>query len=164
MIDFETIYKENFKVVYGYIFSMCNNAHIAEEITQETFFKALKSIDKFEKRSKISVWLCEIAKNTYFTYCNKSKRFVSTEEKEEKTIANDIFLDTFIDSEDVYLIHKILHDIEEPYKEVFTLRVFGELPYKNIGDLFKKTESWARVTFYRAKQKIVNKMEGNLNE
>lgn len=164
MIDFETVYKENFKIVYGYIFSLCNNAHIAEEITQETFFKALKNIDKFENRSKISVWLCEIAKNTYFTYYNKNKRFIQINEKDEKSIENDQFLEAFIDSEDVYLIHKILHDIEEPYKEVFTLRVFGELSYKNIGELFQKTESWARVTFYRAKQKIVSKLEDKTHE
>jgi RNA polymerase sigma-70 factor (ECF subfamily) len=158
-IDFEKVYHDNFKIVYGYIYSTCKDSHIAEEITQETFFKALKNIDKFQGRSKESVWLCEIAKNTYYTYCKKNRKLTDKDEIVNQSITEDSTLEHFIDSEDIDRIHKILHEIEEPYKEVFSLRVFGELPYQKVGELFHKSESWARVTYYRAKQKIINRME-----
>ena len=163
-IDFEKVYLENFKIVYGYIYSMCRNAQLAEEITQETFFKALKHIDQFQGKAKESVWLCEIAKNTYFTYCRKNKQLAQINDLDQNSIADDNALETLIALENIDQLHKILHALNEPYKEVFSLRIFGELPYQKIGDLFHKTESWARVTFYRAKQKIISQMEDKSDE
>jgi RNA polymerase sigma-70 factor (ECF subfamily) len=130
---------------------LSRNEKIAEEITQETFFKALKNIDKFKGNCKLNVWLCQIAKNTYFTYLDKQKRFDTDDipETSENRIEEMI-----INKEETFRLHKVLHRLEEPYKEVFTLRVFGELSFKQISELFEKTESWVRVTFYRAKHKI----------
>ncbi|WP_245308201.1 RNA polymerase sigma factor [Halalkalibacter urbisdiaboli] len=157
MAEFEGIYFKYFRDVYSFVLSLSHNEKVAEEITQETFFKALKSIDNFNGNCKINVWLCQIAKNTYFTHLNKQKRY-DTDYVEEKASENSI--ETMIlNKEETFRIHKVLHCLDEPYKEVFTLRVFGELSYKQISQLFEKTESWARVTFHRAKQKIQSKLK-----
>lgn len=150
--EFESIYSKYFRDVYSFVLSLSRNEKIAEEITQETFFKVLKSIDNFNGHCKINVWLCQIAKNTYFTYLNKQKRFDTndiTEQASESSIE-----EMLLNKERTFLVHKVLHALDEPYKEVFTLRVFGELSFKQISQLFEKTESWARVTFHRAKHKI----------
>lgn len=152
MAEFESIYSQYFRDVYSFVLSLSRNEKVAEEITQETFFKALKSIDKFNGNCKINVWLCQIAKNTYFTYLDKQKRY-DTDDIREKTSENSIEA-MILNKEETFRIHKVLHCLDEPYKEVFTLRVFGELSFKQISQLFQKTESWARVTFHRAKQKI----------
>lgn len=151
MTDFEVIYSQYFADVYKYALSLCRNETLAEEITQETFFKALKSIDKFKGDCKIRVWLCQITKNTYFSLCQKNKHITdeSHEENEGECIEQKL-----INSETVWEIHKTLHFLDEPYKEVFSLRVFGELSFLQISELFSKTESWARVTFHRAKIKL----------
>lgn len=156
MTDFEVIYSQYFADVYKYTLSLCRNENLAEEITQETFFKALKSIDKFKGDCKIRVWLCQIAKNTYFSLCQKNKYITDKcgEENEGECIEQKL-----INSETVWQIHKILHFLEEPYKEVFSLRAFGELPFSQIAELFGKTESWARVTFHRAKIKLKEGLE-----
>lgn len=151
MTDFEDIYSQYFADVYKYALSLCRNETLAEEITQETFFKALKSIDKFKGDCKIRVWLCQIVKNTYFSICQKNKHI--TDESREGN-QGECIEQKLINSETVWEIHKKLHFLDEPYKEVFTLRVFGELPFLKIAELLGKTESWARVTFHRAKIKI----------
>ncbi|WP_433957216.1 RNA polymerase sigma factor [Cytobacillus horneckiae] len=127
MAEFERIYNQYFLEVYSFVLSLSRNERIAEEITQETFFKALKSIDKFNGRCKINVWLCQIAKNTYFTYQNKQRRY----DTEEQVIKNSIE-SMILNKEETFRIHKVLHCLDEPYKEVFTLRVFGELSFKQV--------------------------------
>ena len=153
MDNFQIIYDSYFVDVYHYVFSLCRNTSLAEEITQETFFKAIKKIDDFDGKCTLFVWLCQIAKNTYFTQYEKNKRHISFHTSVEKEYT-DSFVDTLMSKETAFEIHKILHELEEPYKEVFSLRIFGELSFKQIGELFGKTESWARVTFHRAKVKI----------
>ena len=152
MKDFEEIYREYYKVIFQYSLSLCKNSSWAEEITQETFFKALKSIDKFKGECKLNVWLCQIAKNTFYTEANKQKRygdFPSDLEEYEKSIDQKLE-----DKQTALQIHKLLHSLEEPYREVFWMRSFGDLSFKEIAALFGKTESWARVTYHRAKMKI----------
>lgn len=151
MADFEAIYDLYFKDVYKYALSLAKNEAIAEEITQDTFFKALKNLDRFDGHCKLYVWLCQIAKNTYFTLLKKEKKHHQFWESEESP--DNIELD-FLNREAALEIHRILHALEEPYKEVFSLRTFGELSFTQIAALFGKTESWARVTYYRAKCKI----------
>jgi RNA polymerase sigma-70 factor (ECF subfamily) len=150
--DLANIYDQYFRDVYLFALSLSRNETIAEEITQETFFKALKNIDKFKGNCKISVWLCQIAKNTYYTNLERERRF-GTDSTEERACENSIE-EMLLDKEAALRIHRALHCLEEPYKEVFTLRIFGELSFSQISELFEKTESWSRVTFYRAKQKI----------
>lgn len=152
MIEFEEIYERYFKDVYKYALSLTHSPDLAEEITQETFFKALQAIDRFDGRCKLFVWLCQIAKNTYFTSKQRSGR---EDALPEELGWDDCSLEErFLDRESSFEIHRRLHALEEPYKEVFSLRTFGELPFQQIGALFGKTESWARVTYHRAKLKI----------
>ena len=108
------------------------------------------------------VWLCQIAKNEYFNYCVRMQN--KNLSLEENTPANENLEELFCDIEESYRIHQILHTIEEPYKEVFTLKIFGELPYREIGRLFEKSEVWARVTFYRAKEKIMTALKEDNHE
>lgn len=151
MTEFEEIYSQYFADVYKYVLSLCRNESLADEVTQETFFKALKSIDEFEGNCKIRVWLCQIAKNHYFSLLRKKKHLMdkSYEAKEGECIEQKL-----VDKETAWEIHLKLHFLDEPYKEVFSLRVFGELSFIQISELFEKTESWARVTFHRAKIKL----------
>lgn len=157
MTDFNEIYKLYFRDVYKYVLSLSRNEAIAEEITQETFFKALRNIDKFEGKCKLYVWLCQIAKNCYFTFVKNEQK--STMLNETQETANEVNIEqSLLTKESALEIHKALHSLEEPYKEVFTLRVFGELSFQQIGILFEKTESWARVTYHRAKTKLKERL------
>lgn len=156
-MNFEEIYKAYFQDVYLYTKSLVYDKDIAEEITQETFFKALKSFHQFDGKKDIRAWLFTIAKNTYFTQYKKQQREINTE---EHSAQNDVQLvDYLIDEERALMIHRFLHAMEEPYKEVFSLRTFGELSFEAIGHLFGKSDGWARVTYYRAKKKIISYME-----
>lgn len=152
MSEFEDIYIKYFDDVYKYVYSLCRNSSVAEEITQDTFFKALKHIDSYKGECKLRVWLCQIAKNTYFTFCSKEKRFVPYDSVEH--IQTSDFESGLLKSEESLEVHKAIHRLEDPYKEVFSLRIFGELSFLKIGEVFGKTEGWARVTYHRAKIKL----------
>lgn len=153
MTDFQEVYNLYFRDVYRYALSLCRNEALAEEITQETFFKALSKLDDFDGRCKISVWLCQIAKNTYLSLCRK-ERHQDTDADPSQFADSESLEERLFDKETAFAIHKILHKLDEPYKEVFSLRTFGELNFKQIADLFGKTETWARVTYHRARLKI----------
>lgn len=153
MTEFNEIYVRYFRDVYKYTFSLSRNKSIAEEITQETFFKALKNIDKFDGKCKLYVWLCQIAKNTYFSFIKKEKRYDNLVDIESTLYDGDIEKQ-LLTKESAMDIYKVLHNLQDPYKEVFTLRIFGELSFFQIGEIFTKTESWARVTYHRAKIKL----------
>ena len=132
------------------VFSICNNEHIAEEVTQETFFKALKNINKYNVKCKFYVWLCQIAKNTYFTIYKKN----SKNEELSEVMIDDNLLEKIMDKESALDIYKQIHLLEEPYKEIFYLRTFCELSFKEIAIIYGKQENWARIIYYRAKIKI----------
>ena len=143
MKDFEKIYSDYYDAVYQYVLCLCRDEQQAKEITQETFFKALKSIDNFRGECKLSVWLCQIAKNTFYTVAKRQQRQV---DYPLELIQSDQAIDEKIcDNETSLQIHKLLHTLEEPYKEVFWMRTFGELSFKDIGVLYGKTDCWARV-------------------
>lgn len=153
MTDFSEIYESHFKDVYKYALTLCRNETVAEEITQETFFKALRHIDDFKGDCKLYVWLCQIAKNTYFSHCKKEKKQSLTASLDDADYIGD-FEQSLLTKEAAFEVHRALHRLNEPYKEVFSLHLFGELPFARIAELFGKTESWARVTYHRAKLKI----------
>ena len=157
--DFDQIYQNCFDPVYRYVLSLSGNPSAAEEITQETFFKAIKSVDKFRGDCDIRVWLCQIAKNLLFTHSKKNKRFTGEDIPETVPDSTVSVEDRLADTQQTMEIHKVLHTLSEPYKEVFTLRVFGELSFRQIGEIFGRTESWARVSFHRAKLKIIEELE-----
>lgn len=157
MPEIEDVYNAYFKDVYLYIYSLSGDRHIAEDFTAETFMKAIQSIDSFKGNCDIRVWLCQIAKNSYFSYMRK-KKFVDMEKLPERADDHDV-AEMIAASEASMKIHEVLHSLSEPYKEVFTLRVFGELSFKQIGRLFGKSENWACVTYHRARNKIKEQME-----
>lgn len=161
MTDFEKIYTTYFQDIFRYVLKLSNDEHIAEEITSQTFFKAMKTYNKFRGDCDIRVWLCQIAKNCYFTHIKKIKRIDYIDDADV-----DCFLesgatieDRITQDEDIQTIQKILHDLQEPYKEVFMWRVYAELSFKQIGQMFAKTENWACVTYHRARKKIKEKLE-----
>lgn len=162
MEDFEAIYVQHFDGVYKYVFSLCRNETMAEEITQETFYRAMEHIDKFEGKCKLYVWLCQIAKNTFLTYAKKQKRHVSETDVDLSKQIEPSFENEILDKETVWKLHKLLHELSDPYKEVFSLRVFGELPFSQIGELFGKSDSWARLIFYRAKKELRRDLDENI--
>ena len=159
MNTIEELYNTYFHDVYLYMMSLSKSEEISEEITQETFFRAMKSLDKFEGKSSIKTWLCQIARNLFINHIKKQKRFSDDELPIDIPDVKADFVEKINDNSEAVSIHKILHNLEEPYKEVFSLRVFSELSFKQIADIFGKTESWARVTFHRGKLKISEKLE-----
>lgn len=150
MHDLEDIYKDNFQLVYKYLVILTHNPDIAEELTQETFYKAIKSINKFSGKSKLSTWLCKIAKNLWIDEVKKDTKFQTINENdlietdEEKIFAN----------EDKLKLFKNIQELDEETKDVIYLRLTGELNFKEIGKIMNKNETWARVTFYRGKEKL----------
>ena len=153
MTELESLYKMYFKDVYLYAKSLSEDEHIAEDITSETFIRAINSIDTFKGHCDIRIWLCQIAKNSYFLYLRKNRKVVFTETISERK-SNINLEQLMVSKEDTLKVHKILHSLKEPYKEVFSLRVFGELSFKQIGDIFGKTQNWACVTYHRSRKKI----------
>lgn len=156
--DFEKVYVEYLRDVYNFLLKLSGSQEIAEELTQSTFSIAFENMGKFRGTCKMSVWLCQIAKHEYFAYCRKQK-YTAKAVREEP--CGGSLEERFIDHEEQIRIHEILHILPEPYKEVFTLRVMAELSYKDISRLFGKSESWARVTYYRAKCMIIERLEGS---
>ncbi len=148
----EEIYSEYYDTVFHYLLSLCKEESLAEELTQESFFKAMKSIDTFRGECKLSVWLCQIAKNTLYTEMKQKKRQIDI--PLDVIPADDDMEQKLFNQETAFRLHQLLHLLEEPYKEVFWMRTFGELSFKEIGLLWGKTESWARVTYHRARMKI----------
>lgn len=146
------MYSDYYDIVFRYAVSLCGDEQWAEEITQESLFKALKHIGSFRGECKLSVWLCQIAKNTFYTMAKRRQR--QTDIEPELPTDEDSLDQKLSDKETALQIHKQLHKLEEPYREVFWMRTFGELSFREIAALFGKTESWARVTYHRAKLKI----------
>ncbi len=160
-MEFDQIYSTYFKSVYLYAMQLSDNKHIAEEITSDTFYKAIHSIDKFRGDCDMRVWLCQIAKNTYYSYLKKNKKVLSMEETNLRdSPSTDKPIDVLISNrEEAQVIRKVLHDMPDPYKEVFMWRVFGELSFKEIGNLYDKTDNWACVTYHRARKIIQSRLE-----
>ena len=156
MQDFEAVYREHFADVYRYILALSRDEAVSEEITQDVFFRALSSIGEFRGECQLRVWLCQIARNQYISLCRERKRYSELEE----IVGNNSIEDGFADRDTARKLHRLLHDLPEPYKEVFSLRTFGELSFLEIGELFGKKENWARVTYFRARQKLKEAYDG----
>ena len=154
MLDFESVFQENNSFIFRFLMKLCGDVSLAEELTQETFFRAYMNFSSLKNEEKVSVWLCQIAKNTYFAWFNEQKRSRTALPMTDST--PDI-AELFEEKELAGRAFSRLHALEEPYKEVFMLCTFCGLSLKDISAMFGKSESWARVTYYRAKQKI---MEG----
>ena len=163
-MEFEQIYDLYFRDVYRYVHRLSGDAHTAEEITSETFFKALRSIGKFRGECDLRVWLCQIAKNCYFASLRKEKRTVTLADISETADGGASPEELVSAREDIRRVRAALHTLSEPYREVFMWRVFAELSYKQIGELFSKSDNWACVTYHRAKKMINERLEDSSDE
>lgn len=153
--DFDEIYRLYAGDVYRFLLRLSASAGLAEELTAETFYRAVKNIGSFQGECKMSVWLCHIGKNLYFDYIKRSERKNLPAAGFDFPDFSDVEI-SYENREQAILIHKALHSLDEPYKEVFSLRVFSELSFKEIGGLFQHSDSWARTVFFRAKAKILD--------
>ena len=156
-MDFDEIYKTHAEMIYRFLLRMCNDEHLAEDLMQDTFLKAIEKINTFDMRCKLSTWLCQIAKNTYLDYMRKRKNQPDEELCEEEISDTEMSAeDMFISTEAAGEIHRMIHKLDEPYKEVFLLRFYAELSYKEIGNIFGKSEVWGRVTYLRGKDLLLH--------
>lgn len=156
MQEFEEIYAQYYLRIYCYTLNLCKNPSLAEEITQDALFRAYKSIDSFKGECNISSWLCSIAKNCYFSHLKREKMRQNLRHEADLSLNIE---EKFFEKATAMDVHHALHRIKEPYREVFWLKTFGELTFRQISELFEKTESWARVTYYRAKLMIREELE-----
>lgn len=159
MTEFEGIYREYFRDVELYLLALCKDKSLAEELTAQVFYQALRSLKKFRGDCDISTWLCAMAKNAYISYLRKQRSTISLESVSIPD-TNQNVEEWVADQEQARIIHRILLTLPEPYKEVFSLRVFGQQSFLAIGEVFGKTQNWACVTYHRAKAKIKEAMEG----
>lgn len=156
MEDMQKVYRQHAQTVYKFLLAQCHDPDLAEELTQEAFYQAVRSIDRFDGSCKVSVWLCQIAKHLWFQHLQKQKHdaWISPEDlpeppgpsAEEDVLEREGWLD---------LLRQV-HELPEPQREVVYLRAFGGLSFREIGDVLGRTETWARVTFYRSKEKLRN--------
>lgn len=156
--EFEKLCRDCTPKVYRFLLSLCGDPELARELTSETFYQAYLHIDRFRGECKPESWLCQIAKNALYRETRRRKRLVPWEHLQRWSDGGDI-LEVLSDREEALNIYRHLHQLEETYREVFLLRVLGELKFGEIADIYGKTESWAKVTFYRAKDKLVKRME-----
>lgn len=157
MTDFDYFYEKNYPIVYKFTLSLCRDASMAEEITQEAFVKALEHFEKFEGKCRIYVWLCQIAKNTYYSYLRKQKHLLP--ESRVPVQWTDSPEELLFDKEMVARLSALLDCLPQPYREVFSLRVFSDLSFSQIGSIYGKTDSWARLIYYRAKKRMREDMD-----
>lgn len=155
MQSMDEIYQAYAKTVYKYLLTRTHDADLAQELTQETFYQAIRSIHRFDGSCQISTWLCAIAKNLWLSYQRKHPQTELLEERIEDTkLATASAEQEALETESRVEIMKKLHVCPEPFREVLYLRIFGNLSFREIGEIMEKTENWARVTFYRGKEKL----------
>ena len=155
MQTMDEIYRQYARTVYKYLLSLTQDADLAEELTQETFYQAIRSSTRYDGSTKITTWLCGIAKNVLFTWRRKHKETAPLEDAEQNTdLLSESSEEAALQSLEKLGLIRRLHGLPEPYREVMYLRAFGGLSFKEIAEVSGKTENWARVTFYRGKEKL----------
>lgn len=160
----ETLYQENAKIVYYYLYSRCKDEELAKDLTQETFLKAYESMERFDGSCKISTWLCQIAKHLLYRHWEKAGRQIPTEQEElaqKAPMAKENTESQVLTRIELIDCLKELQKLPEQMREVMYLRVMSDLSYKEIGEIMGKSENWARVTFYRAKEALLKGCDRN---
>lgn len=153
-------YEEHSRLVYRYLFRLCGNDDLAEELTQETFYQAIRTLDRYRGECKPSVWLCQIARHCWYKHLEKNKHTKENITIDEQLAAHDTPLDDRIaDADDKMRIYAKMQELKGEMREVLYLRILAELSFKEIGEVMKKTENWARVTYFRAKAALQEKCD-----
>ena len=159
MLSMDELYRAHANMIYRYLLALSGDVHTAEELTQETFYQAVRCIDRYDGSCKETTWLCAIAKNLYQAWQRKHWRETEVLEDSlpsDKTPESDVLHRL----EYLELLQQI-HTLEEPGREVLYLRLFGQLFFREIGEVLHKSENWARVTFYRGKEKLKKELNRN---
>lgn len=163
MAKIKEIYEEYCTPVYRFLLSLTADETLAEELLQETFYQAFLHIDRFEGRCSLYTWLCQIGKNAWLKECRRKKRFTENDPTEEfyQSPASDEYQpeQAALRKEERRMLWQAISRLEEPYRDVFVLHAYGEVKLKEIASIYEKTESWARVTYYRAKQQLAKEVE-----
>jgi RNA polymerase sigma-70 factor (ECF subfamily) len=156
-MNLEQFYKENYRIVYGYLYSLCGSHAWAEDLTSETFLKAITRIDSFDGKGKPSTWLCTIGKNLYLNERKRHSRHVPLDSvviAEEGTME-----EKYIEKDTAEAIRRLSKELDETKQQLFTMRLNG-MSFKDIADALGKSENWARVTFFRVRNEILDRLEG----
>lgn len=154
MQDIKQIYEQYFETVNKYLFCLTHDNDISEELTQETFYKAVQKINTYKGKCKMSVWLCQIAKNLWYDQCRKNKKIINVEENLFDVQSPETTESQVILNDEKISLYKKMQKLDEKTREVIYLRITGELSFKEIATILDKTENWARITFYRGKNKL----------
>ena len=164
-MDVDKIYRDYARMIYIYIYRMCHDKNLAEDIVHTTFLKAIQHADIFREDSQISSWLCQIAKNTYYDYCRKKEHSNLSYEAIQDTVCHakqecspDIE-GQIIRREQAAVIRRAIHNLPEPFKEILMLRIYGECSFKEIGELYGRSDGWARINYYRGKKQILDNID-----
>lgn len=161
MFDMDAAYREYAVMVYKFLLSLCYEEELAEELTQETFYQAVRSVDRYDGSCKVSTWLCQIAKHLWYREIERRKRKGTSELTADMvSLEKPVEEQLTLKEEKMELFRKV-HVLDEISKEIVLLRVTGAFSFREIAELFGKNENWARVTYYRAKQKILKGGEKN---
>ena len=158
MQSMDSVYKMHAQTVYRFLLSLTHDSSLSEELTQETFYQAVKCIDKFDGSCKISTWLCSIAKNQFYKY---SKKHPTQQPLDESTNTVASVESSYFSAMSKVEVLKHLHSLNDPMREVLYLRLFGDLSFGEIGDVLGKTENWARVTYFRGKEKLLKEIKSD---
>lgn len=159
MSAFQKVYEEYAQPVYRFLLSLSCSEDLAEELLQETFFLAFQHIDQFEGRCNLYTWLCQIGKNAWLKECRRNKRYSEISWDELTLPVSGLSLEEQVITKDEYRrVHKAIQKLEDPYRDVFVLHAIGEVKLKEIAFIYGKSESWARVTYFRAKQQIAEEV------
>ena len=156
MEDMREVYRQHAQTVYKFLLAKTRDEHLAEELTQETFYQAVKSVDRFDGSCKVSVWLCQIAKHLWYQSLRKQKRETPLSPEDMPEAPGPSAEERLLEQEGRMDLLRLVHGLPEPAREVVYLRAFGGLSFREIGDVCGRTETWARVTFYRSKEKLKN--------
>lgn len=154
----EQIYKMHAKTVYRYLLSLTHNEDLAEEITQETFCQAIRCVGKYDGSCKVSTWLCSIAKNLWLAWIKKNKQIVISDVEIETDTVHSAENVVISDMSKVELMRK-LHQLKEPFREIIYLRLSGDLSFREIGDIMGESENWARVNYFRGKERLMKEVK-----
>lgn len=157
MDSMEEIYQKHGKMIYGFLLTRTQNPDLAEELTQETFYQAVRHLDKYQGKSTVSTWLCGIAKNLWYAHLRKQKNHVPLEEAKDVPV-DSAETQAFCSWDSLELL-KLVHNLENPMREVMYLRLVGNLTFGQIGEIMEKSENWARVTYYRGKERVMKEVQ-----
>jgi RNA polymerase sigma factor, sigma-70 family len=155
----DELYEQNAKIVYHFLYSRCHDAHLSEELMQETFLRAYRTIERFDGSCKISVWLCQIAKHLLYQHWQKSRREIPSALKEDTIQASekeDMERNLLVRFELLDVL-KEMQKLPDKMREVMYLRLTGDLTFREIGEIMGKSENWARVNFYRGKERLLKR-------